>query len=343
METALHFISTWPGMYLVQCLLHSVVAAVVSDAGMVAWRVADARRTQAMRMSVIVLPVLMYPAFQAIDPARGSLYTRPSALFDAFGWLALDLWGRLPVLVPVLAVLGLTALVFALQELLPIVIHTARSLLFRERDETGEATDTEGGPDDDIADWYARAVSDALDGLPGPLPEVSVVEDAEPVVYSSTGRTPAVFVSTGFVDAFSPAELRGAIAHELGHVRRSRKPVLIVLFVLRMLMFFNPVTLFEFRKVVQEEEKICDDEAVALTGDPASMASALRRLMDAESGVAGGTGGMMESVERHSQDMQISERIVRLDEYAPPPHGPGAWVPVGVSAAATVALCYFIV
>ena len=38
-----------------------------------------------------------------------------------------------------------------------------------------------------------------------------------------------------------------------------------------MLMFFNPVALLIFRQLVQDDEQICDDVTVRLTGDPKAL------------------------------------------------------------------------
>lgn len=329
------------GMYVTQAVLHSAVAAILANCAIIAWGVADPRHRQSMRVGVILIPIVAYPLYQLFDPARGSMWSRPGAVMDSGGWLLMKLWDRVPVILPVAGVLGLAVLVFLLQEFLPVLFHTAQSLLSKGEEE--DAMD-----DDEVPERYDRAVIDALDGLPEPTPDVVVIDDEDLVVFSSTGRVPAVYVSTGLIDAFRTDELRGAIAHEIAHIRRTRKPLLTFLFVFRVLMFFNPVALFEFRRAVQDEEEICDIDAVSATGNPLALSSALSKFLDHDTldeGLDGeAAGGAVSSVEGYSHDVHIRKRVRILSGGdMQREKGFGAALPVIVFIAATVALNYFIV
>ena len=48
------------------------------------------------------------------------------------------------------------------------------------------------------------------------------------------------------VGALSVEQLQAALAHEFAHVVRSRRPLLIAVYLLRIVMFFNPVVLVAF-------------------------------------------------------------------------------------------------
>lgn len=349
MGLALDFINAYTGMYVVQCLAHSVIAAIVADSCIVAWDVEAPWRRQLIRMNVLVLPLLMYPAFELINPDRGTIFSRPWSLLDTNRWLQMDLWGKLPVILPVAAVLALTSIVFVLQELLPILRHTVENIANSQQEQEAQRAepcdpDSEGEPDK-----YDIAIESALDGISGPRPESYIIEDEDLVIFSSTGRKPAIYVSTGFIDSFPPDELRAALAHEAGHIRRSRHPVLIALFILRVVMFFNPVALLEFRKIVQEEERICDEIAVSLTGGQSRpLASALARLLVHNTDESGadsnqaGIGSALESIENYSHDMQMRSRIKRLMARSTNADTTG-WLHYAAAVICTVAICYFVV
>ena len=87
-------------------------------------------------------------------------------------------------------------------------------------------------------------------------------------------------------------------------------------------MFYNPVILMEFRRIVQEEEKICDDLAVALTGNRTAMAGALRTFYlagdDGPPASRAGTDRLRDRIEEYSHSLLIEGRISRLEEEAAP-------------------------
>jgi Zn-dependent protease with chaperone function len=309
MEKVYFFLNSYAGMFITQSVLHSAVAAVLADCCIAAWGITAPNHRQSLRIGVILIPILAFPVYQLLDPERGTIYFRLDALMDSGGWLLMKLWGYVPVIAFLVLVLGLTVIVFLFQELLPVVGHTAGS--FMRRGGEGDAADEE---DVELPETYDRSVLMALESMPGEKPDVVVIEDEDLVVFSSTGRIPAVYVSTGLVDTLDSEQLRGAIAHEIAHIRRTRRPVLTFLFVFRMLMFFNPVALFEFRRAVQDEEEICDDEAVRATGNPAALSSALERFLE-DDGHEHTPEGSVGRIEEYSHDMQIRNRIKRLMDW----------------------------
>jgi hypothetical protein len=96
---------------------------------------------------------------------------------------------------------------------------------------------------------------------------------------------------------------------------------MVIVFLLRMLMFCNPVILMEFRRIAQEEEKICDDIAVALTGDRQAMAEVLKKFSLCEAdgdpaGIPADQDRLRDRLEEYSHTMMIESRITRLEEPA---------------------------
>ncbi len=311
--TIASFFNSWPGMYLAQSFLHSLIAALVVDTALIAWKIENPAVRQRFRLLVIVLPIASLPFYQLFVTERGSALFRLDAVFNINRWLHLELWGAVPLGALFLLLLLFSSAVFILQELLPIMRHSSTR--------GPEAQDPAPG----------SAIEQALAGLPGPLPRVRVLDDQEFIIFSSTGKDPSIYVSEGLLRTFSPGELRAALAHEIGHIRRSRRPLMVLVFLLRMLMFYNPVILMEFRRIVQEEEKICDDLAVAMTGDRADMAGALCRFYgdDAATPPSGEAERFQDRIEEYSHSLLIESRLTRLREPAPPDAaGPGAFLVV---------------
>ena len=311
MEKVYYLLNSYVGMYITQAVLHSAIAAILADCAIVAWNISNPVRRQHLRMGVILLPIASFPLFQLINHERGSVYFRLDALMDSGGWLLMQLWGRVPVIIFFVLILVLTTLIFLFQELLPVLWHTAESVRSRQEDE--QEAEEEDEDDYVLPQRYDDTIMEALSTLPGEKPEVIVIDDEDMVVFSSTGRVPAVYVSTGLMDAFDIEELRGTLSHEIAHIRRTRRPILTFLFVFRVMMFFNPVVLFEFRRAVQDEEEICDDEAVKATGNPVALAVALEKFTQAPPPYdPDDEERLVDSIEDYSHDMLIKKRVARL-------------------------------
>jgi len=311
-------------MYLAQSFLHSLIAALIVDTALLAWKIEAPVIRQRFRLLVIVLPIISFPLYQAISPERSSALFRLEAYFDIDRWLHLELWGTVPVGVLFLLFLFFTAMVFILQEMLPIARHTLSS---------GH------GALEGVRPEPESRVTRALEGLPGRKPDVFIIDDEAFAMFSSTGKDPAVYLSGGLVEKLTLDELRAAIAHEIGHIQRSRRPAMVLIFILRVLMFYNPIILMEFRRIVQEEEKICDDMASSITGDRAALAGALRKFYDDDgedpAPFPSDAPRLRDRIEEYSHTLLIEERIARLED----PPGPS----VNVSAVYLVVLVTILV
>src|SRR5574341_1223931 len=258
------------GMYAVQAVLHSVVASVLVDCAFIAWDIKAPSVKQRFRFIVIFVPLFSFPLYQLISPRRGDAYFRLESLTDSTKWFFLGPGNSSPFAVLFIIILAISSVIFIVQELLPI--------LFQMREQTRAADEPvaealEGG--------MARKIALAVEGLPIDERSVEILNDDDLVLFSDTGLNPRIYVSTGLITSFTTEHLQAALAHEIGHIQRTRRPILIVAYILRMLMFYNPVTMIEFRKMAQEEENVCDDIAVALTGKPQALSEAVDRFRSA--------------------------------------------------------------
>lgn len=326
------FFQSTPGLFVSQAFFHSLVASFVSEIALKAWAVRDPAVRQKVFLVPIVAPVVLFPLFRLASPGRGSAYFRLEAVFESGRWLNVEIGGVRPVVAGLVLVFGITSLVFLFQELIPIVRNYVET---RRSERAARARNWSDVP----------AVRAAIEALPVNPPRIFVVEDGGFQILSTTGRNGAVYLSSALPEALSTEELRSAVAHEIAHVTRGRHPLLVAAYLLRALLFFNPVALMEFRRAVQEEEKVCDELAVSLTGDRRALAEALRKLYIPQEEPAPHRARKRrktaEEIEEYSHRLNIESRISMLDSvHEPDPTG--KWVVPAAVVAATVAINYLV-
>jgi len=326
------FLHSYPGLFVTQAFFHSLVASFISEIALKAWAVKDPAVRQKVFLVPIVAPVVLFPLFLLGTPDRGSTYFRLEAVFESGRWLDVEIGGIRPVVAGLVLVFGITSLVFLFQELIPIVRNYIESI---RSERAAHARDWAEVP----------TVRAAMEALPVDPPRVFVVEDGGFLILSTTGRNGAVYLSSALPEALTTEELRSAVAHEIAHVARGRHPLLVAVYLLRALLFFNPIALMEFRRAVQEEEKVCDELAVSLTGDRRALADALRKLYLAPEEPAPDRARKRrktaEEIEEYSHRLNIESRISML-ESGYPPDATGKWLVPAAVAAATVAINYLV-
>ena len=143
-----------------------------------------------------------------------------------------------------------------------------------------------------------------------PMPKVYIIPDSSPNAFA-TGRNPqhaAVAATEGILQVLAPAELEGVIAHELAHVKHrdiltssiAATLAAAIMMLARMAMFFggarddreggNPIALFAMMllaplaavliqaAISRSREFAADAGAARITGNPYSLADALRKI-----------------------------------------------------------------
>lgn len=107
-------------------------------------------------------------------------------------------------------------------------------------------------------------------------------------------------------------------------------------------MFYNPIVMIEFRKLAQEEEKVCDDIAVAMTGNAKALAEAIDMLRPAaESTNIKGVEAIAAGIERYSHEVLLKNRVLRLGDNR---GDNSSWgVPYFITMAFIIGINYFIV
>jgi hypothetical protein len=322
---------TYPGMYMTQSFLHALIATVITGGAIEAWNIESPRIRQRFRLSVILFSIFSFPVYQAIDADRNSVFFRAEALFDSMRWLDMELWNMIPLHLFLVLIFAATTLVFVFQEMFPIIRHFAVPAAEPHVEVSKPSMDSLAG----------RSLKPLVDLLP----ELFIIQDDEPLLFSTTLKNPAIYLSTGLTKQLSPEQLQAAVAHEIAHVARSKRPVLLAGFFLRTLMFFNPVVLVEFRRAIRNEEKICDDIAVSITGKPLILAETLKKFhLGEESGDEPDSDRhpLKTNLEEYSHMLQLESRIARL-EHASLNNKGGDWFPFFLSFALIIVINFYVV
>jgi Zn-dependent protease with chaperone function len=326
-----NFLNSYCGMYIVQSTFHALISAIIVDRAIQVWKINNPLVRQRFRLIIVLFPIFLFPIYQLINPDRGLIYFRMEALFDVNRWLNIELWGKIPLGFFLIAGLIITTAIFLFQEMIPVLKHTLES----------KKTESEIKNADDNP-----IVSRAIEHLPVKKPNIFILDDDDFVLFSTTGRNASIFLSTALIKALSLEQIRAAIAHEIAHIERSKRPLLLIIFLLRVLMFFNPVVLLEFRRAVQEEEKICDDIAVSLTRNPHALTETLKKLYykTEESNPLQSVrlSNIKDSLEEYSHRSHIESRVNRLEQGLIQGTG-GEWTKFVLTLLVIIFINYFVV
>lgn len=310
-----------------QIFFHSVVAFVVVERSVRAWRIADPGVEQKFRLMVILLPLLAFPVYLLLDRHRGSALFRLDSIFDSTAWLSIEVPHGVPVTVLFLALLGLTSLLFVFQELVPMVRHA------RMHRASGPAGARPCG-DPKVLDLLGRLGGGA---------RVLLVDRDDAVIFTTSDRGPVITLSTGLLERLTDDQLAAVLAHELAHARRSRSPLLVVTYLLRLVMFWSPVVLLEFRRMAQLEEMVCDDMAAGATGKPGELAATLRLVHWKTVRDPGAPASLLDRIEIQGHRLNLESRIARLERASSADRGRGWTFKWMLTAAAILVVNYFVV
>ena len=294
------------GIYAVQTFLHSLIAILIIERALKIWHIHNPLTKFRYRIMTLVLPVCMLPLYQLINSGRSSFpFQQDSAIFSMNKWLSLEIWDLIPLRTVFMLILVVTSFVFFLQEVMPIM----RDFFARKGGDLSPHFYSDPG-----IDGLARQMSEKLGIEP---PPVTVLEDSNPFIFTSGARNHAIVLTSGLIELLDREQLKSAIAHELAHIARMSNATKWMIFAIRVLMFFNPIVLIVFRRIVQDDEHICDDITVSLTKAPLVLASTLKVFYSSHSeffsDAFGGVKALKEGMENYSYNLLIRERIARLE------------------------------
>lgn len=159
----------------------------------------------------------------------------------------------------------------------------------------------------------------ALHAISHEAGEVRLVESDRAFGFVSGRHQPAIYVSTRAWAGLSAAERRALVAHETAHVRHGDLRMRGVLEA--CLVLAAPLVGEQVRaRWSRASERLCDARAAEVTGDPASVASALVSLCRLEASRPLGTFAFTPTAD------DLTHRVRAVLEAAPLGERPAAWL-----------------
>lgn len=114
--------------------------------------------------------------------------------------------------------------------------------------------------------------------LEGPLRVMHGPERFEPGVFGIF--RPVLLLPVGMTDRLSPAQLQAVLAHEVCHVRRRDNLTMAIHLVVEALFWFHPLVWFIKARILEEQERACDEEVLALGNDPRVYAESILKICE---------------------------------------------------------------
>jgi Zn-dependent protease with chaperone function len=326
------YLNSYLCMYIVQSVVHSVITLFLVEMSLKIWKIKDARERFRYRLQVLLMPLVMFPLFQFVNPDRGSLYfIQDIAIFSTMRWLRIELWGKLPLAVLFAFVLVATSVLTLIQEVGP----TVRNLFVKKTEEDSVTS---------VNSEIDLMISELSNALNIEKPSINIVNDESPLLLINGVKKPSIIISESLLERFNKRELRGALAHELAHIVRRSGITTLLVFLVRMLMFYNPVSLLVFRRLIQEDEKVCDDITVSITKDPKALASALAAFYsDVSVKDAQDFSALKDVIQSSSHNLLLEERISRLKYQNPLDLSPFQWGGFILTRVSVLIISYLVV
>jgi Zn-dependent protease with chaperone function len=335
--------------YLGQAIVDALVAAVVVELLIRAWREVVPGQRIRLRQLVLALALVAVPLLDRLLPQRREeWFEERVALLTTRHWAELTV-GGVGLSALFLGALGLVGTALFLADLLPFL----RALRFGRgatsvpmgvprTEASPEGPGREQGPD------AARVQAELLRLCATSrcaAPRLTLSDERAPVLLCRGVRHPEIVVSRGALALLDDAELRGALAHELAHLRRSDPAWSWVLLVIRALQAFNPVVQIVVRALGQDAERRADDLAAETTGDRLALASAIVKLYRVSSAASGAFlwGPLLARARANARASSIEERCRRLLGPAPGPPAPHAPLRLAAAGLALLGLLGFVV
>jgi len=328
--------------YVFQCLLHSFIIAFVIEALLKIWREERPLLRLRFRLLVILIPVLSFPLYQLVYPQRGGFgFRKDIAIFDINQWLLLRLGDGILVWHAALVLLGVTTAVFLMQEAIPILL----AYFHREASKTLYESGTIPKLDMILEELKQKSSFT--------VPRIFLLTEKEPVIYTNGIRKGSINISLSLIEALNREELEGVFAHEMAHIMRRDNAIGWVLLLFRFIVFYNPVALVEFRRIIHEKEKLCDDIASSLTGKPLAFASSLIKVFRiAEANGVTHTSQhnlgsrilfIVHNLERHSHRVRVENRVIRMVRPKKSHNPPYPHIRLGLTTLSLILLLFFVV
>src|SRR5881296_13331 len=113
-----------------------------------------------------------------------------------------------------------------------------------------------------------------------PRVQVCIVESDDTLAMAVGGKNRSILLSRGLLELLEKDELDSVVAHEFMHLKHHDAEFKVFSRVLSRILFFDPFSKFFDPAVHREREYLADEASGRTTGKPATLASALLKLVD---------------------------------------------------------------
>ena len=111
-----------------------------------------------------------------------------------------------------------------------------------------------------------------------PIRVLSCPETLEPGVFGVF--RPVLLLPVGIAERLSPLQMKGIIVHELCHVRRRDNMTAAVHMFVEALFWFHPLVWWIKARMLDEQERACDEEVLGAGVDPQAYAESILRICE---------------------------------------------------------------
>src|SRR5678816_173282 len=118
----------------------------------------------------------------------------------------------------------------------------------------------------------------APSSIAGPLRVMLGPQRFEPGVFGIF--KPILLLPEGIDQCLSSAQLQAVFAHELCHVRRRDNLTMALHMVVEAVFWFHPLVWFIKRRLIEEQERACDEEVLLLGGKPQVYAESILKICE---------------------------------------------------------------
>jgi bla regulator protein BlaR1 len=111
-----------------------------------------------------------------------------------------------------------------------------------------------------------------------PIPTISSNERIEPGVFGVF--RPVLLLPEGIAQRLTPDQLKAVVAHEMSHIRRRDNVANAIHMLAEALFWFHPLMWWIERRLLDEQERACDEEVLRQGGDPQVYAESILRICE---------------------------------------------------------------
>jgi Zn-dependent protease with chaperone function len=321
--------------YLGQAIIDALIAAVVVELLLRAWRERAPEQRCRLRQLVLAVALGAVPLLDRLLPARREeWFEERVALLTTRHWAELTVGG-----------VGLSRFFLGALGALGGALFLADLIPFLRQLRWGKSVPSESVVSVVACERVERELLRLCAQAGLAAPRLTLGEERAPMLLCRGVLRPEILVSRGALSLLDDAELRGALAHELAHLRQRDPAWSWLLLAIRAVQGFNPVVQVVVRALAQEAERRADDLAVEATGDRLALASAIVKLYRVSAAGSGEFvwGRLLARTRALARASSIEARCRRLLVPPGPPSAPYADLRLAAAGLSLLGLLVFVV